>query len=49
MQRLQAPFGWIGGKSQLADDIVSMMPEHRLYVEVFVSNYTDESVKGVLF
>ena len=35
MQRLQAPFGWIGGKSQLADDIVGMMPEHRLYVEVF--------------
>lgn len=35
MQRLQAPFGWIGGKSQLADDIVDMMPEHRLYVEVF--------------
>lgn len=35
MQRLQAPFGWIGGKSQLADDIIDMMPEHRLYVEVF--------------
>lgn len=35
MQRLQAPFAWIGGKSQLADDIIDMMPEHRLYVEVF--------------
>ena len=35
MQRLKAPFAWIGGKSKLADDIVAMFPEHRLYVEVF--------------
>ena len=33
--KLRAPFAWIGGKSKLADDIVAMMPEHRLYVEVF--------------
>ena len=33
--KLRAPFGWIGGKSKLADDIVSLIPEHRLYVEVF--------------
>lgn len=33
--QLRAPFAWIGGKSKLADDIVAMMPEHRLYVEVF--------------
>ena len=32
---LKAPFGWVGGKSQLAKDIVSMMPEHKIYVEVF--------------
>ena len=35
MAKLRAPFGWIGGKSKLADDIVSLIPEHRLYVEVF--------------
>lgn len=33
--KLRAPFAWIGGKSKLADDIVAMMPDHRLYVEVF--------------
>lgn len=32
---LKAAFAWIGGKSKLADDIVSMFPEHQLYVEVF--------------
>ena len=35
MKKLRAPFAWIGGKSKLADDIVAMIPEHRLYVEVF--------------
>lgn len=35
MQHLKAPFAWIGGKSKLAEDIVAMFPEHRLYVEVF--------------
>jgi len=33
--KLRAPFAWVGGKSKLADDIVAMIPEHRLYVEVF--------------
>ena len=33
---LKAPFGWIGGKSRLAKQIVEMMPEHKLYVEVFL-------------
>ena len=33
--KLRAPFAWVGGKSKLADDIVGMIPEHRLYVEVF--------------
>ena len=32
---LKAPFGWIGGKSKLSKDIVAVMPEHRLYIEVF--------------
>jgi len=34
-KKLKAPFGWVGGKSQLATDIVKMMPEHKMYVEVF--------------
>ncbi|KKN50492.1 hypothetical protein LCGC14_0632170 [marine sediment metagenome] len=29
------PFGWVGGKTQLAKTIVAMMPEHRTYVEPF--------------
>ncbi|MDY0320434.1 MAG: DNA adenine methylase [Arcobacteraceae bacterium] len=32
---LKAPFGWVGGKSKLAPDIVDMIPEHTTYVEVF--------------
>lgn len=38
MQRtkLKAPFGWVGGKTQLAKDIIDLIPEdHRTYVEVF--------------
>lgn len=35
MKYLKAPFAWIGGKSKLADDIVALFPDHRLYVEVF--------------
>jgi len=35
MKRLTSPFGWVGGKSQLAPEIINMMPKHRLYVEVF--------------
>ena len=33
--KLKAPFGWVGGKSKLAKDIVGLMPEHTTYVEVF--------------
>ncbi len=34
--KLKAPFGWVGGKSKLAYDIVSLIPqEHTTYVEVF--------------
>jgi len=32
---LKPPFGWVGGKSKLAKKIVSMMPKHNLYIEVF--------------
>jgi len=31
----KAPFGWVGGKSKLAKDIIILIPEHKLYVEVF--------------
>ncbi|MBE3607055.1 DNA adenine methylase [Campylobacter sp. RM13119] len=33
--KLKAPFGWVGGKSKLAKDIIPLMPEHIKYVEVF--------------
>ena len=33
--KTKAPFGWVGGKSKLAKDIVTLMPEHRRYIEVF--------------
>lgn len=32
---LKAPFGWVGGKSQLAKSIVETMPPHKRYIEVF--------------
>jgi DNA adenine methylase len=32
---LKPSFGWVGGKSKLAKDIVDLMPEHRVYIEVF--------------
>ena len=32
---LKAPFGWVGGKSALAKDIIALIPEHKTYVEVF--------------
>jgi len=38
MQRtkLKAPFGWVGGKSRLAADIIDLIPEnHSKYIEVF--------------
>ena len=33
--KLKAPFGWVGGKSKLAKDIVELMGEHDMYIEVF--------------
>ncbi|WP_229204133.1 DNA adenine methylase [Campylobacter anatolicus] len=32
---LRAPFGWVGGKSKLAKEIIPLMPDHTKYVEVF--------------
>jgi DNA adenine methylase len=34
--KLKAPFGWVGGKSKLAKDIVKQItPDHKTYIEVF--------------
>ena len=34
--KIKAPFGWIGGKSKLAKDIIELIPkDHTTYVEVF--------------
>ncbi|MDN5090991.1 DNA adenine methylase [Aliarcobacter butzleri] len=34
--KLKAPFGWVGGKTQLARDIIDLIPqEHKTYIEVF--------------
>lgn len=33
--KLRAPFGWVGGKTKLANDIISLIPEHKTYIEVF--------------
>lgn len=38
MQRtkLKAPFGWVGGKTKLARDIIDLIPnEHSIFIEVF--------------
>lgn len=35
MKKLKAPFGYIGGKSKLAQKIISYMPIHTTYIEVF--------------
>ena len=33
---LKAPFGWVGGKSKLASDIIDLIPQdHNIYIEVF--------------
>lgn len=34
-KRILSPFGWVGGKSKLAKDIVNIIPPHSLYIEVF--------------
>jgi DNA adenine methylase len=33
--KMKSSFGWVGGKSKLAKDIVAYMPPHKLYIEVF--------------
>jgi DNA adenine methylase len=33
--RLIPPHAWVGGKRKLSKDIISLMPSHSLYVEVF--------------
>ena len=36
IRKMKAPFGWVGGKSKLAKDIVKELPNnHTTYVEVF--------------
>lgn len=33
---LKAPFGWVGGKTKLASDIIDLIPnDHNIYIEVF--------------
>ena len=32
---LKSPIGWVGGKSKLKKEIISLFPEHSHYVEVF--------------
>lgn len=31
----RAPFGWFGGKHELAPELVGLLPQHLVYVEVF--------------
>lgn len=34
--KLKAPFGWVGGKTKLAKDIIDLIPaNHSIYIEVF--------------
>ncbi len=50
--KLKAPFGWVGGKSKLAKDIVTLMPPHRRYIEVFAGGlsvlYAKPSLRDIL-
>ncbi len=32
---LKSPIGWVGGKSKLKYEIISLFPEHKHYIEVF--------------
>ena len=34
-RNITAAFPWIGGKSKLADEILTLFPPHKLYIEVF--------------
>lgn len=50
--KIKAPFGWVGGKSKLAKDIVTLMPPHRRYIEVFAGGlsvlYAKPSLRDIL-
>ena len=35
MKKLSSPFPWVGGKRQLRNHIISLIPEHRCYIEAF--------------
>lgn len=35
MPKLNSPFPWVGGKRLLRNHIISLIPEHRCYVEAF--------------
>ena len=35
MNKLHPPISWVGGKSRLRDTIISKIPDHHTYVEVF--------------
>ncbi|PAF48341.1 hypothetical protein BKH43_07935 [Helicobacter sp. 13S00401-1] len=43
---LKAPFGWVGGKSKLAKDVIKLMPPHQIYVEVFAGALSVFYAKG---
>lgn len=32
---MRSPIRWVGGKSRIRDEIISVMPDHKCYVEVF--------------
>jgi DNA adenine methylase len=34
-QKVNSPFKWVGGKSRLRKQIISLLPEHTCYVELF--------------
>ena len=35
MKKLSSPFPWVGGKRQLRNEIIALIPDHKTYVEVF--------------
>jgi DNA adenine methylase len=35
MKKLSSPFPWVGGKRLLREHIISLIPEHRCYIEAF--------------
>lgn len=35
MRGYKPPFGWVGGKTRIADKVIALFPQHSVYVEVF--------------